>query len=62
MNSNVNTIGCENTQLATACVPFQVMNQIFNQIEALKNGTLFPELYKPCWDVYVGQDGGSFSG
>lgn len=57
MNGNMNAIGCENTPLATACVPFQIMNQVFNQSEALKKGTLFPELYKPCWDMYVGRNG-----
>lgn len=33
--------------LARACVPFQVMNQVYDQKEALRKGTLFPELYKP---------------
>jgi len=36
--------GC---QLARAYVPFQEMNEIFNQCEALKRGTLFTELYMP---------------
>lgn len=30
--------------LARACVPFQTMNQVFSPREALKAGTLFPEL------------------
>lgn len=33
--------------LARAYVPFQIMNQVFNPSEALKKGTLFPELYRP---------------
>lgn len=33
--------------LARACVPSQVMGQVFNPREALQKGTLFPELYKP---------------
>lgn len=33
--------------LARACVPFQTMNQVFSPREALKKGTLFPELYQP---------------
>lgn len=62
MNDNINYLGCENTKLATACVPFQIMNQVFNQREALEKGTLFPELYKPCFDKYVGRDGGRYNG
>lgn len=34
-------------ELARACVPFQVMNEVFDSREALRKGTLFPELYKP---------------
>ena len=49
-------------QLARAYVPFQVMNQVFNQAEALRKGTLFPELYRP----YVPEDnrvtGGRYRG
>lgn len=30
--------------LARACVPVQVMNQVFSPREALRAGTLFPEL------------------
>ena len=33
--------------LARACVPFQVMNQVFSPREALQKGTLFPELNQP---------------
>lgn len=34
-------------ELAKAYVPFQIMGQVYNQAEALRKGTLFPELYKP---------------
>lgn len=33
--------------IARAYVPFQYMNQVYSSEEALKKGTLFPELYKP---------------
>lgn len=33
--------------LARAYVPFQYMNQVYSSEEALKKGTLFPELYMP---------------
>ncbi len=33
--------------LARAYIPFQIMNQVFTPSEALKKGTLFPELYRP---------------
>ncbi|SHH97152.1 spore coat associated protein CotJA [Sporanaerobacter acetigenes] len=35
------------SSLARAYVPFQFMNQVYSKEEALKRGTLFPELYKP---------------
>jgi len=34
-------------QLARAYVPFQRMNQVYSPSEALRKGTLFPELYMP---------------
>ena len=33
--------------LARAYVPFQIIGQIYSPREALKKGTLYPELYKP---------------
>lgn len=36
-----------NVRLAAAYVPFQKMCTLFNPIEALKNGTAFPELFSP---------------
>lgn len=50
-----------NKELAKAYVPFQIMNQVFNQREALRKGTLFPELDMP----YVSKDrekGGRYYG
>ncbi len=37
----------EKLELARAYIIIQELNQIYNQREALKRGTLFPELYKP---------------
>ncbi len=34
-------------ELAKAYILFQELNQIYNLREALRRGTLFPELYKP---------------
>ncbi len=34
-------------ELARAYIPFQMMNQVFSPNEALRKGTLFPELYRP---------------
>ena len=36
-----------NVRLAMAYVPFQKMCTLFNPIEALSKGTVFPELYSP---------------
>ncbi|MBU5438557.1 spore coat associated protein CotJA [Tissierella sp. MSJ-40] len=36
-----------NNELARAYIPFQTMNQVYDPREALKRGTLFPELYRP---------------
>ncbi len=37
----------ENTGLAEAYVPFQCYTESYRPMEALKRGTLFPELDKP---------------
>lgn len=37
----------KNVRLAAAYVPYQKMCTIFSPIEALKHGTVFPELYSP---------------
>ncbi|CAK7001297.1 hypothetical protein CIW83_13580 [Tissierella sp. P1] len=42
--------------LARACVPFQIMNQVFSPREALKAGTLFPELVKPFFTTGIGDN------
>jgi len=34
-------------KLARAYVPFQVMGRVYEPAEALKRGTLFPELFMP---------------
>ncbi|MBZ2176063.1 spore coat associated protein CotJA [Schnuerera sp. xch1] len=34
-------------RLARAYVPFQRLNEVYDPKEALKRGTLFPELYMP---------------
>ena len=39
-------------RLATAYVPYQKLCTLFSPIEALKRGTVFPELYSP----YDGED------
>lgn len=50
--------------IARACVPMQIMDQVFSPREALKAGTLFPELVKPKfntgvsdWERRCGYDG-----
>jgi hypothetical protein len=48
----------EGCQLAKAYVKFQVFDQVFNQSEALRRGTLFPELYIP----YVPTENGMMNG
>lgn len=47
MSDNYYSENCRCDELARAYIKFQVMNQVFNQREALKAGTLFPELYMP---------------
>lgn len=41
-----------NVRLAAAYVPYQYLCTLFSPIEALKFGTVFPELYSP----YEGKD------
>ncbi|PRR77908.1 Spore coat associated protein CotJA [Clostridium liquoris] len=36
-----------NVRLAAAYVPYQKLCTLFSPIEALKHGTVFPELYSP---------------
>lgn len=51
-----------NNDLARAYIPFQIMDKVYSPREALKKGTLFPELYRP----YVMKDekdmGGRYNG
>ena len=51
--------GCK---LARAYVPFQILNQVFNQREALRRGTLFPELYMPYVPKDREKSGGRYYG
>jgi len=46
-NYGIENKNCCPCELARACVPSQVMGQVFSPREALQKGTLFPELYKP---------------
>ena len=49
-------------ELARAYVPFQIMNQVFSPDEALKKGTLFPELYRPYKLQSAKEHGGAYYG
>lgn len=53
---------CDCTELARACVPFQTMGQVYCPREALKKGTLFPELYKPYVRNNKSHTGGRYYG
>ena len=63
MDREYNKIPC-NCQLATACVPMQIMNEVLSPREALKSGTLFPELIKPNFTTGMGdrERGGRYHG
>ncbi|WP_025640199.1 spore coat associated protein CotJA [Schnuerera ultunensis] len=49
-------------QLARAYIPFQIMNQVFSPSEALKKGTIFPELYMPYKKERMNLNGGRLYG
>lgn len=51
--------GC---RLAQAYVPIQVLNQVYSQSEALRRGTLFPELYMPYIENNNMKTGGRYHG
>lgn len=40
---------CNNWTIAMAYVPWQNMNQVYEPAQALRAGTLFPELEKPFY-------------
>ncbi len=42
---------CNNWAIAMAYVPWQNMNQVYEPAQALRAGTLFPELEKPFCDT-----------
>ena len=48
--------------LARAYVPFQIINQVYSPSEALKRGTLFPELYRPYKPGEKYRSGGGYYG
>lgn len=50
MNRRYDSDKINKMELAKAYVPFQKINQVYNSNEALRKGTLFPELYKPYKD------------
>ena len=62
MRNDYNIERSPNNDLARAYVPFQIMGTVYSPREALKKGTLFPELYKP----YIPKDkinmGGIYNG
>lgn len=63
MNGDFYYYGKRNEEaLARAYVPFQIMNQVFSPSEALKKGTLFPELYRPYKAGTRDIGGGGFNG
>ena len=45
------TEGCSKKQLAMVYSPFQCWRLLYSPDAALKNGTLFEELYKPLEEV-----------
>lgn len=49
-------------ELARVYIKRQVINEVFNSREALKKGTLFPELYKPYRENKDGMKGGRYNG
>lgn len=42
-----NTVRCLEMKLAHAYVPFQYLNCIYQPVEGLESGTIFPELDRP---------------
>lgn len=48
-------------ELARAYIKIQELNEIYNLREALKRGTLFPELYRP-YEMKSGSFGGAYNG
>ncbi len=42
---------CEGVQLAMVYAPKQVFRKLYSEVDALRHGTLFEELYKPLEEV-----------
>ena len=53
---------CKEKELARVYIKTQVLNEVFNSKEALKKGTLFPELYKPYREKGNNLKGGRHNG
>lgn len=51
-----------NKELARCYVPVQVMTTVYDSREALKRGTLFPELYRPYIPCDKGERRGKYYG
>ena len=43
----MHNLQCESTRLAEACIPFQEFEELFSPKESLRNGTVFPSLFRP---------------
>lgn len=52
---------CNEKELARVYIKKQVINEVFSPKEALKKGTLFPELYKPYMEKSSHLKGGRYN-
>ena len=59
MNRNYDNERSCNRELARCYVPIQVMSEVFSSREALRKGTLFPELYRPYFPSDKGERRGN---
>lgn len=55
-------LNCKEQELARVYIKMQVINEVFNSKDALKKGTLFPELYKPYNENKNNLKGGRYNG
>ena len=62
MNRNYDNERSCNRELARCYVPIQVMSEVFSSREALRKGTLFPELYRPYFLSDKGERRGKYYG
>lgn len=49
-------------KLARVYIKMQTINEVFNSKEALRKGTLFPELYMPYREYKGNLGGGKYNG